>query len=56
VIWSDRFVWGLIATISDSALRAVAEKPLIGNIDQWSDSTDLRSNPAWRRVVRGMYE
>ncbi len=56
VINSDRFVAGLLATISEPMVRQLIERPLIGSIDQWSDSTDLRSNPSWRLRVRSFYE
>jgi hypothetical protein len=52
VIWADRFVWPLIESISDPAIQKLAELPLIGNIDQWSDNTDLRADTVWRAWVR----
>ena len=42
--------------ISDEEVKRIAEKPLIGSIDQFSDSTDLLSDPLWRSVLYELYE
>lgn len=55
VIEGERFARALCAKIVDPAVRALLEAPLIGSIDQWSDSTDLKA-PALRRNVRSLYE
>jgi hypothetical protein len=55
VIGSGRLIDGLLAQISDPAVRILADRTLIGSIDQWSDSTDLRSNPEWHARVRKLY-
>lgn len=53
---ADRFVAAIVAIITDPAVRRLADKPLIGNIDQFSDSTDLRAGSEWREVLKGLYE
>jgi hypothetical protein len=55
VIGSGRLIDGLLAQISDPGVRSLADRTLIGGIDQWSDNTDLRSNPAWHARVRELY-
>ena len=55
VIDSDGIAAALVARIDDPRVRRVAERPLIGGIDQFSDSTDLRSGPRWREALRGLY-
>lgn len=39
------------ARITEPDLMALAMKPLIGNIDQISGSTDLKADPAWREAL-----
>jgi hypothetical protein len=48
VIGGERFVEALLAQIADPAVQAVARLGLIGSVDQFSDSTDLRSHMNWR--------
>ena len=55
VIGGERFARALVAEIRDPAVRAIAARGLIGGVDQWSDSTDLKA-PAWRQALRGLYE
>jgi hypothetical protein len=55
VIWGDRFADALLARVTDPAVQQIIARPLIGNIDQLSDNTDLRSNPSLRRRVRRLY-
>ncbi|HEX2081198.1 MAG TPA: DUF4037 domain-containing protein, partial [Longimicrobium sp.] len=50
------FANALLARITDDRLRALARRPLIGGIDQWSDSTDLVSYAEWRPLLRRLYE
>jgi hypothetical protein len=52
VLRSGRFVDACLARVTDAQLR---ELPLIGGVDQWSDSTDVRSTPAVFRRARGLY-
>ncbi len=56
VIWGSRFADAIRAQITDPAVRRIAERGLIGGVDQFSDSTDLLSEPGWRVGLRGLYE
>jgi len=56
VIALHGFADALLERISDPAVRRIAERPPIGSIDQFSDSTDLLTNPIWRPVLRRLYE
>ncbi len=42
--------------ITDPAVKRIAEKSLIGSLDQISDNTDILSDPKWRTVLRKLYE
>lgn len=55
VIGSDAFVQALLAGITDPDVQHIASRCLIGNIDQWSDSTDLRGHAEWRPAIRRLY-
>ena len=55
VIGCERFAEALTAKISDPAVRHIAGRRLIGGMDQFSDSTDLLSDPGWRETLRGLY-
>ena len=46
----------LRAQIVDAEVKRIAEKGLIGSIDQFSDSTDILSNTRWRALLRRLYE
>ena len=46
----------LRAQIVDAEVKRIAEKGLIGSIDQFSDSTDILSNARWRATLRRLYE
>jgi Domain of unknown function (DUF4037) len=52
VLGAERFVDACRARVTDPRLR---ELPLIGAIDQWSDNTDVRSQPAVFRRARELY-
>jgi Domain of unknown function (DUF4037) len=52
VLGSERFVDACLARVSDEQLRSL---PLIGGVDQWSDSTDVRAKPAVFRRARALY-
>ena len=57
VMHPDRsFVDALCASITDPLVKKVAVKSLIGSIDQFSDSTDLLSDPHWRTSLKRLYE
>ncbi len=45
----------LLAAIHDPEVQRIARLPLIGSLDQFSDSTDLLSDSAWRPLVRRLY-
>ena len=52
VIRGDLVAATLVAAVTDPAVRRLTARRLIGGVDQWSDSTDLR-DPSWRdRVLR----
>ncbi|HEX9929850.1 MAG TPA: DUF4037 domain-containing protein [Pyrinomonadaceae bacterium] len=51
-----KFADEICKCISDPAVKLIAEKPLIGSIDQFSDSTDILSNPKWRTILSKLYE
>ena len=54
VIGNERFVEALLAQISDPAVKAVARLGLIGSVDLFSDSTDLRTHKKWQPRLRQM--
>ena len=45
----------LVRAITDPAVQAIARRPLLGNVDQVSDNTDLLENQCWQPVVRALY-
>jgi hypothetical protein len=55
VIGAGRFTEALLSGVTDPAVVGLARRPLIGSIDQFSDSTDLRSGPGWFPLVRRLY-
>ncbi len=55
VISMGAFSKEISAAISDPAVCAIAKFPLIGSIDQLSDSTDLQSNTIWREALCKLY-
>ena len=40
---------------ADQRIKELVRKPLIGNIEQFSDSTDLLSTPVWRARIKALY-
>jgi hypothetical protein len=42
--------------ITDQEVKRIAEKGLIGSLDQFSDNTDILSDPQWRTILRKLYE
>ena len=56
VIGGEKFAGALRARIGDPQVLRIAGKSPIGSIDQFSDSTDLLSDPRWRPVLRKLYE
>lgn len=51
-----KFADEICKLITDPAVKRLAEKPLIGSLDQFSDSTDILSDPRWRENLRKLYE
>ena len=45
----------LVSAINDVGVQRIAAKGLIGSLNQFSDSTDLVSHPAWRKEIRQLY-
>jgi hypothetical protein len=54
VIRGDRFAQALMSQIQDPQVRRIAERGLIGNIDQVSDNTDVLENTP-HAVLRCLY-
>jgi hypothetical protein len=42
--------------IQDPEVRRIADRRMIGGIDQWSDSTDLLEGTGWRPTLRRLYQ
>jgi hypothetical protein len=55
VLNAERFAQTLLARISDPAVQYLATRPLIGSIDQFSDSTDLGEATSLRQSLRQLY-
>ncbi len=55
VIWGSAYAEALCAQITDPEVQRMAARGLIGSVDQFSDSTDLRSNAQWRGLLRRLY-
>jgi hypothetical protein len=56
VIWGERYAGAIVKRIQDPVVQRIARRQLIGSIDQFSDSTDLLSEPSWRSTLRALYE
>ncbi|MBC7997914.1 MAG: DUF4037 domain-containing protein [Leptolyngbya sp.] len=56
VISTGAFSKAIVARIEDPALRKLAQKPLIGGVSQFSDSTNLQSDRIWRPGLRNLYK
>ena len=56
VIGGEIYAEAIKATITDKVLQQIAQMPLIGGVDQFSDSTDLLSKVAWRPKLVRIYE
>jgi hypothetical protein len=54
VIDGDRVAAALVDAVTDPAVRRLTTRRVIGGVDQWSDSTDLR-DPSWRPQVLRFY-
>ncbi len=55
VIWGEKFSHALCAQITDPVVRHLADLPLIGSIDQFSDNVDLLSDPCRRIALRHLW-
>ena len=53
VIHGERFAQALVEQIADPAVRHIAAQRLIGNINQWSDNTDMEG--VAREKLRQLY-
>jgi len=56
VIFGGRFADALCAQITDPAVKRLIQRPVIGSLEQFSDSTDLCSYAGWRDAVRRLYD
>ncbi|MCC7206595.1 MAG: DUF4037 domain-containing protein [Anaerolineae bacterium] len=56
VIHGERFADALIGQIRDPAVRAIAARTRIGNLDTFSDNTSLCSYPSLRPAIRTLFE
>ena len=54
VIDGARVAAALVAAVRDPAVRRLTHRRLIGSVDQWSDSTDLKDGE-FRADVRRFY-
>ena len=55
VIGGEAFAEAICRRIGSEEVKRIAARRLIGSIDQFSDSTDLRSWPLWRPILRQLY-
>jgi hypothetical protein len=55
VIWGGKFSNAICARIADPTVHCLTRSPLIGSIDQFSDNTDLLSDPRWRLALRKLW-
>lgn len=55
VLGAERLVRALLEAIEEPQVRRIAEGPLVGSVDQWSDSTDLLEATEWRGRIEGLY-
>jgi hypothetical protein len=55
VIHGERVAAALVDRIVDPAVRRLTARRLVGGIDQWSDSTDLKA-PESRPALRRLYD
>ncbi len=54
-IAQNGFAKALLDEIHDPAVKRIAHRPIIGNIDMLSDNVDLVSNPSWRARLRQLF-
>lgn len=56
VIGGERFAALLLEQITDPAVLAVSRLGLVGSVDLFSDSTDLRAHKSWRYRLRRLLD
>lgn len=56
VIHGEAFSEAIRSRIKDAEVKRLADKTLIGSIDQFSDSTDLRENAGLRAALRELFQ
>ena len=56
VIKAGTFAEAIRARIKDPVVKRLADRKLIGSIDQFSDSTNIVSDPQLRKTLRKLYE
>lgn len=52
---ADEIISAFVTAISDPALQPLTTERLIGNIDQFSDSTDLREDVRYRETLKRLF-
>jgi hypothetical protein len=55
VIHGEAFSEALLKQVTDPEVKRLAAKSLIGSLDQFSDSTDLREGAGLRDALKGLY-
>ena len=56
VLFAGRFAEAILARINDPEVQRIAARRLIGNLDQFSNNTDLLAPTSWRSTLRKLYE
>ena len=56
VVAQHGFAESLLKKIQDPVVKRIADRPVIGSIDLFSDNVDLVSDPSWRTKLRQLYE
>jgi hypothetical protein len=56
VIHGELFANAILERITDPEVKRISGIGLIGGIDQFSDSTDLRSDSSWRERILALYK
>jgi hypothetical protein len=56
VIAQHGFAEALLKEIQDPEVKRIAQRPLIGSLDLFSDNVDLLSDPSWRTKLCQIYE
>jgi hypothetical protein len=56
VIAQNGFAEALLQEIQDPAVKRIAQLPVIGSLDLFSDNVDLLSDPTWRLKLRRLFE